>query len=431
MSDPRLPEGVETLRAQTRFLARVIAATMVLMFVAVALPWLLRIIEIDLAPLAWTLTAFAVVHAALMLASERLATRTSMLRLLYAVPLAGVAFMALLWHHGGGVSHPALALMMALPVFAGAALPRRNFAFDVAVYSIVVVTVTAAITSPDFGWYIAQLGIPGAALIRLGAEDLVARDPFPGATTTPAAMFLFVATFALVQLAAAMVAARVSKMLRAREELVSRLGESEHETLPAIAMRATPAASLLVVASTGQIVQASKRFTQQMLLHNEAIVGRELFAFLTFADPDAARALLANGGSIPFCRYRVGSEERIASLQADAFEHEGTTYTSVVVNDLSDIAWLGAAAESIPEPLLVVGADARLRYANRAAGNLFDELYVGRDVAPLLGGDWWLRGSRTERIEIADRSFDAVATPVRLFGSDKASLVMLTNPETR
>jgi hypothetical protein len=330
---PTSGEGVETLRAQLRWFANVVAAAMVLMFLAVALPWLVRMIEVDLAPLAWTLTAVAVMHAALQLAADRTRSPAVLARILHAVPLFGAGFMALLWHHGGGAGHPALALAMVLPVMAAAALPRPRFAFDVAVYSIVVVTATVAVASPDFDWYAAQLGIPGAALARLAGEDLLARDPFPGATTTPAAMFLFVATFAAIQLAAAFVAVRVAAFVRSREELALRLLDEGDQTLPAAAIRATPVAAVVVVAATGQVVQATKRFVQQNLLHNEPIVGRELFALLAFADPAAVRALLASGGRIALCTYRVGPEERTASVAAESFVHDGVTYTNVVITD--------------------------------------------------------------------------------------------------
>lgn len=333
MTAERVPDGVETLRAQVRFLARVIAAAMVLMFLAVALPWLGRMIEIDLAPLAWTLTSFAVVHAVLSLLAERIDDPTRMLRLCYVVPFAGIALMAVLWHDGGGVGHPSLAMIMALPVIAAAAVRRPAFPWHLALYSILVVTIVATLTSPDLSWYVTQLGIPGAGLLRLGGEELLPREPFPGATTTPAAMFLFVVTFALVQLAVAFAASRVAKFLRAREDVALRLQDADVESLPALALRTTPAAALLVVAPTGQIVQATKRFVQQMLLHNEPVVGRELFGFLRFDDVDAVRELLTGGGTIPSCRYHVGAEERVASVSANVFEHEGTRYASVVITD--------------------------------------------------------------------------------------------------
>jgi hypothetical protein len=325
--------GVETLRAQVRWLARAIAASMMLMFLAVALPWLVRMIEIELAPLAWTMTAFAATHVALILASDRVQREAVMLRLLYAVPILGVGFMALLWHRGGGIGHPSLAMAMVLPVMAAAALPRARFAFDVAIYSIVAVTITVTITSPDFGWYVTQLGIPGAALVRLAGEELVTRDPFPGATTTPAAAFLFVLTFALVQLAAAFVATRVARFVRMREELAQRLTDPVADTLPSVAMDATPVIGVLVIAATGQIVQATKRFAQQMLLHNDPIVGRELFDILRFDHADRVRTLLASGGAIASCRYRVGPEARTATITATTFEHERVTYASVVIDE--------------------------------------------------------------------------------------------------
>jgi hypothetical protein len=325
--------GIETLRVQTRWLAQVIAGTMVLLFVAAALPWLLRMIEVELAPLAWTMTAFAAAHAALVIAADHVRSRTAMLRLLYAVPLVGAASMAVLWHYGGGIGHPALALPMVLPVLAAGALPRVRFAYDVALYSIVVVVTTVMISSPDFVWYATQLGVPGAAIGRVAGEELAVRDPFPGATTTPAAAFLFVATFAAVQLAAAMVSTRVVAFVRRREELTERLAAAHPDTLPALAAERMPAASVLVIAATGQIVQASKHFIQRMLLHNEPVVGRELFEVIRFAEAGAVQRLLAQGGAIEECRYAVGPEERIADVLAETFEHEGVTYANVVMED--------------------------------------------------------------------------------------------------
>ncbi|HEX8411380.1 MAG TPA: hypothetical protein VF883_21150 [Thermoanaerobaculia bacterium] len=332
------PAGTEALRVQARWLARVIAGTMVLMFLAAAVPWLLRMIELELAPLAWTMTAFAATHAALVIAADHVRSGAVTVRLLYAMPLLGAAFMAALWHFGGGIGHPALALPMVLPVLAAGALPRVRFAYDVAVYSIVVVVLTVTISSPDFGWYLTQLGVPGAAIGRVAGEELPRSEPFPGATTTPAAAFLFVATFAVVQLAAAALATRMVTFVRRREELAERIAASHPDTLPALAAERMPAATVLVLAATGQIVQASKQFRQQMLLHNEPAVGRELLDVIRFDDSSTVRTLLTTGGTLPSCRYAIGPEERVADIFAETFEHEGVTYANVILRDDDDPA---------------------------------------------------------------------------------------------
>lgn len=325
--------GIETLRAQMRWMARVVAGTMVLMFAAVALPWLLRMIEVELAPLAWTLTAYAATHAALRIAADHVRHRAVMLRLLYAVPLLGAGFMAVLWHYGGGIAHPALGLPMVLPVLAAGALPRTGFAYDVALYSILVVITIAILFSPDFSWYVTQLGFPAAPIARLSHEELAPRDPFPGATTTPAAAFLFVTTFAVLQIAAAFVATRVVAFVRRREELSERVATAHPDTLPAVAAARMPAATVLVIAATGQIVQASQRFVQQMLLHNEPVVGRELFEVIRCADAGSVGRLLADGGALAPCRYAIGAEERVAEVVAETFEHDGVTYANVIIRD--------------------------------------------------------------------------------------------------
>ncbi|HVG23482.1 MAG TPA: PAS domain-containing protein, partial [Thermoanaerobaculia bacterium] len=193
--------------------------------------------------------------------------------------------------------------------------------------------VTVMLSSADFGWYVTQLGVPGAAIARVAGDELALRDPFPGATTTPAAAFLFVATFAVMEMAAAVVSTRVVAFVRRREELAERVETPHADTLPARAAERMPAATVLVIAATGQIVQASKRFVQQMLLHNEPLIGRELFEVLRFADADAVRRLLAEGGTMASCGYAVGAEERVAELRAETFEHDAVTYANVIIGD--------------------------------------------------------------------------------------------------
>jgi hypothetical protein len=137
-------------------------------------------------------------------------------------------------------------------------------------------------------------------------EELAVRYPFPGATTTPAAAFLFVATFAAVQLAAAVVSTRVVAFVRKREELTGRVTTAHPDTLPALAAETDADGERAGHRRYGQIVQASKHFIQRMLLHNEPVVGWELFEVVRFADAGAVRRLLAQGGALEECRYAVG-----------------------------------------------------------------------------------------------------------------------------
>jgi PAS domain-containing protein len=417
--------GSESLRLDLRWMTRVIAASMVLMFAVVAVPWALRMIDVDLAPLAWTLTAYAVFHAAIVIGSERTRSHAAFRGMLHAVAFAGAASMTILWEFGGGIGHPALVLIMVLPVAAAAALPRPWFAYAVAAYSIITTTVAVALTSADFTWYLTQL-FPAFAGFGVATQEL-GRDPFPGASTTPAAAFVFVATFAVLQLAAAVAATTIARFIRDRRMIA---GEPllDPDVLAVSAQRAIPAAAATVISSTGQIVSVSRIFEQQMLLHHASFIGREIYEFVDFADLDAARQTILHGGSLRFCRYRIGSEIRIGTLVATTFTHGGIEYTSLVITDFTDAAWLSSAAEEVPEPLLVIGSDGRLRYANRAARTIFDELYAGREMTPILG-DWWTREPRQHRVEAHSAVFDATATPVRLFGSDAATLLTMRRAE--
>jgi PAS domain-containing protein len=158
----------------------------------------------------------------------------------------------------------------------------------------------------------------------------------------------------------------------------------------------------------------TNRFERQLLLHGAPLVGRELFEVIAFDDPARIGALLVTegGGEEPFCRYRIGEEERVAAVRVEPFEHDGIRYAQLVVIDWNELAYLGAAADASAEPLLVVGGDGRLRYANRAASTLFGEIYPGREAAPLLDG-------------AAEHGFATDSAAVSLPGGESASLVRL------
>jgi hypothetical protein len=167
----------------------------------------------------------------------------------------------------------------------------------------------------------------------MAGDELAVRDPFPGSTTTPAAAFLFVATFSAAQISAAALATRMVAFLRRRERLEEHLLADRQDTLRTLAAKEMPTVSMLVIADTGQVVQASKHFIHRMMLHNEGIVGREVFTLIRFADPDAVKQLFARGGVLVSCRYAVGPEERTAEVLAETFDHDGMRYANVVIRD--------------------------------------------------------------------------------------------------
>ena len=88
------------------------------------------------------------------------------------------------------------------------------------------------------------------------------------------------------------------------------------------------------------------------------------------------------------------------------------------VEDLTELSFLHAAVGGLGEPVLVLGSDARLRYANRAAETLFGELYLGLEAATGLGRpglpeEWWSRDG-PDRLEIDGARYDVRGFPVSL-----------------
>jgi len=167
-------------------------------------------------------------------------------------------------------------------------------------------------------------------------------------------------------------------------------------------------------------------------LAGEDLAGQELFDLLRFAEPGRVRGLLQAGdGDLPFCRYLVGREARVAHLNVYAFRYQGASYAWVSFRDRTDLFYLQAAFQAIDEPLLVIGSDDRLRYANRAAEEVFGELYFGMDASAALKGSglperWWSAGASppsARRLGIGNAVYDVNGVVTR--ASDEAEALSI------
>ena len=427
-------EGLGSLRQVQRTVERIVIVAVLGTFVAIALPWFFRIAEIELRAPAIVLLGFAIAYLGIVIVSDRVRSTRALSRTTYATLVISVVFIAGLWYSAGAAQNPVLLIAMTLPLIAAGAGRRTALLFDVALYSVAAVAVTMLLTAPDLIWYLVQLGVPLGRL-AVALPQSASREVFQGTQISPPAALAIFATFALGELAFAWCLSSLLRVLRNRPSRVTKGATTLPDSLSDAALSAISVPAVLVLADTGQIFRTSTTFRQQMLLHEESTPAGELTAIIEFVDPESVREAIACGDSIPFCQYRVGAESRISTLRVAAFSHGAVRYAHVMFLDWSADAYLSAAAEDVQDPILVIGLDRRLRYANRAAAVLLGEhSYVGRNVQELLapGGDpgWWeSMGSENRRVQIAERSFEASSRTVRLGGSESGSLIVLASAE--
>lgn len=398
---PQPADAVSSWRERKRLLEAAMVWMLVLVFGAIAVPWFLRVLSIDLAPAARAAFAYTLVHVLVSTITDRMRRPRSLLAAAVLLQAFGIVFLGLLWHLVGGVQTPMLLLAFFPPVIASGILLGRWQAYLAALLSITVVTSVALAESPDLRWYFSQLGISLDRIPRaLPFLPLAGRpQPFPSLAGQPAHSFVVLEGFAALLLACAWLSHSLSGgVLRISGRVGPPAeGGSQPEGIFQAALAASPAPAVLVAAEGGQVLLASDSFLRSMVLHGENLVGRDLFELIRFSEPGRVRNMIAGDGrEMPFCAYRVGDEARVASLQVDPFQCRGESYACLRFVDRTGLYYLQTALQAVNEPLVVIGTDDRLCYANRAAERLFGELHFGLEAAAVF-----------ERAELPERWWDA------------------------
>lgn len=394
-------DAISYWRERKRLLEVATVWMLVLVFVAIAVPWFLRVLAIDLAPAARAAFVYMLFHVLVSTITDRMRRPRSLLAAAVLLQAFGIVFFGLLWHLVGGVQTPMLLLAFFPPVIASGVLLGRWQTYLAALLSITVVTSVALAESPELRWYFSQLGISLDRVPRaLPFLPLPGRpQPFPSLAGQPAYSFVLLEGFAVLLLACAWLSHSLSGgVLRLYAPLGSPAeGGSHPQGIFQAALKASPAPAVLVSAESGHVLLASDSFLRSMLFHGENLVRRDLFELIRFSEPDRVRSLIAgNGREMPFCSYWVGDEARVAGLQVYPFQCRGESYACLRFVDRTDLYYLQTALQAVNEPLVVISTDDRLCYANGAAERLFGELYFGLEAAAVL-----------ERAELPERWWDA------------------------
>ena len=196
------------------------------------------------------------------------------------------------------------------------------------------------------------------------------------------------------------------------------------ETLFQSILRSSPHPSAVVTRDTGRIVHLSDSF-RRSLMNDEALVpGQRLLEVVEFAHPERITQVLLRGGTAPYVVYTVAGENRVANVRVHTVEHEGTTYANVVIEDVTEQHYLKAAFDAVADAVVIVSSSQTLLYANRAAEELWEPLYFGMDMQPMLAAFGLAVPHSEPRLTIKGETYEVRAVPFRFAGENESSIIL-------
>jgi len=220
---------------------------------------------------------------------------------------------------------------------------------------------------------------------------------------------------------------------REMEQAAQRRAKRRAESLFQAVLRGSPHPSAIVDRATMEVIDGSTSFARQFLGGGSFPAARPLAQIIEFSQPERIDQLLARGSGAAWQSvYYLGGIGHVANVRCYTVEHDGGSYAFVVIEDVTEQHYLKASFDAIADPVLVIGADQRLLYANRAAEERFGQLYFGSDVEPLLerpslAPRWWLESTSRfdqQRLVIGEQPYAAGSVVFRFPGDERASTIL-------
>lgn len=406
----------------------------------VAVPWFLRDLDINLAPVTWSIFIYASASLLVSRLADSLTSGAALRWVIAAMQAANVIFAAWIWHLAGNLQHPLFLLILVLPVTIVGWTLKPAQAMMLTLVAVAAVGSVALVNSPELRWYLAQMGMPVVLLpegIGYGASR-----PFPSVELPASYQFLLLVTFALA-MATVTLAVQSAAALLVRAQ--SRLRASQHaledaQTLAVELLQVSPHPAALVYTDNFNIAYASASFLEEMLLLPESLQEKNLFSLVAFSYPEIIEKLIASdGGEVPFVVYHVNAETRMAKIVVRPIEHGGVRYAAVFIHAATDQFYHDAALDAVAQAIIVIGDDRCIRYCNLATRTMFPNLHPGMGAATSLrqtdaAEDWWELGQRLRRerpVVLAGRNFQATCVGVRIPGEEARATVVLLQENGR
>jgi len=404
---------------------------------AVALPWLISGLTIDLLAVAGALIVLGAIHVALAaLASAGAPHGARRRRLLSALHTLGVFAMAYIWLHAGGLQNPLFLLLFALPIVGSIFLSRWH-PYLVAALAVVLVVLIAAVEAPELRWY-----APGLESALRGLDNLLGKGnasgglPFAGFYAPSDYFLVMLEVFAVGMFGCAVAAEYLGTVFeRLHGQVAAALIEAERgEQLWSAVVEQLPLPAFLVDADTCAISFASAAALARFA-PDGTLTGRRLFEVVSFSYPELVQELInGRGGIVRPCMVRVRDRLLACDVRVQHVAQKGQRLALLTAQDITESFCVKAALDVAEHAAIVLDGAGRVLAWNKPATALFPTAQVDSEIAQLLPqaeGRWWdpgLSGRRKAHVTVMQRVYQLTCSAVALPGEEERLYVVAFVP---
>jgi PAS domain-containing protein len=353
------------------------------------LGWYFGLSQVDVAPIVWTLAALAVAQLVINSHARPVQSRARLQLLVVASQLIGTLLLGTAWHLLGGLQQPLFPLLVVVPLLP-AALLLDFWQRQVVTLAFLLLLLSGVLLSPDTNSFLEErYGLVIASSEALPSWVPRSRVAFADVSTSPAYNLTLLATLAVVGVSVSTAArAVVGLCRRGTEEAVALQNEVERlQRLSTHLVARSPSPSVLVVPSTGRIVNASDRFIQAFDVGDAT--GRFLLDVISFAHPTVIKRLMASGGE-EIQGGTVHGRDAVLRVRAEVLESGTSQVTALNIERYDELGWRGGL-DALDEAVFAVNPRGEVVFLNRTARALFGHGAEGAAATSLFdtGTRWW------------------------------------------
>ena len=407
---------------------------------AIAVPWLVSGLAIDLLAVASGLFVLAAIHLALAALAGRVAAAD--LRRPRALPVLhvlGVLAIAYLWQHAGGLQNPAFLALFVLPVV-GSIFISRWQPYLVAALATILVALIAAVDAPELRWY-----APGVDVVAGWLEKLPGRGsaggplPFAGFYAPSDYYVAVLEVFAIIMFACAVAAEYLGAVFeRLHGQVAAALIEAERgEQLLSAVLEQLPLPAFVVDADTCEVLLASRAAFSRFAAAEGGLIGRGLFEALRFSYPELVQELVSGAGGVArACMLRLNGRLQVSEVRVQHLAQKGRRLALVLVQDTTESFCVQAALDAAEHAAIVVDASGRVLAWNKPATALLPAAQADAEIARLLPdapleSRWWdpgLSGRSRAHVTVMQRVYQLTCSAVLLPGEEERLYVVALVP---
>ncbi|TLZ15552.1 MAG: hypothetical protein E6K30_12695, partial [Gammaproteobacteria bacterium] len=304
--------------------------TIFAVLLAIALPWFVSGLHIDFAATAAGLLALAAVHVVLAaISGVRPSSQSRGTLGLSSLHALGVAAVAFIWHHAGGLQNPLFLAVFALPVIGSIFLSRWQ-AYLMATLAVLLVLLAASSEAPELRWYAPWLGTVGGWLdALLGGASGGASLPFAAFYAPSQYFVVLLEVFVIMMFACAVAAEYLANVFDtlAAQMWTARAEAARSEELWATLVEQLPVAAVLLDAGTHEVVGASAIALKKFLTGAEPVVGRDFFEAIQFSYPEPIERLVDGADGVePLCMVRFGGRLLATEIRVQHLAQHGRRF---------------------------------------------------------------------------------------------------------